>query len=171
MTKIELLTERNFNEHSLDSYERRHDVKKVYRRKGDEYVLVDMPYVEDWNIEEKRQIAKDISSAEYISYVAFDDENVVGFIGLKRKLIDGYMILDMMHVSAQCRGEGIGRKLFDLGKEEAKKAGAKALYISACSSEETIAFYRAMGAELTRYPIQEMADAEPCDLQMTCAVG
>lgn len=171
MVKIELLTERNFNEYSLDSYERRHDVKRVYRREGDEYILVDMPYVEDWDIEKKRQIAKAISSAEYISYVALDNERVVGFIGLIKELTDGYMILDMMHVSAQCRGMGIGRKLFDLGREEAKRAGAKALYISACSSEETIAFYRAMGAELTRHPIQEMAEAEPCDLQMTCAVG
>ena len=34
------------------------------------------------------------------------------------------MILDQMHVSAVCRGQGIGRKLFEKGKEEAKKAGA-----------------------------------------------
>ena len=39
-------------------------------------------------------------------------------------------------------------------------------YISACSSEETIAFYRAMGAEVTDTPIKSIADAEPYDLQM-----
>ena len=68
------------------------------------------------------------------------------------------------------RGQGIGRKLFDIGKEETRKAGAKALYISACSSEETIAFYKAMGAELTNCPIKEIEDAEPYDLQMVCYV-
>ena len=80
------------------------------------------------------------------------------------------MILDMMQVSAACRGQGIGRKLFDAGKEETRKAGAEALYISACSSEETIAFYKAMGAELADCPIKEIAEEEPYDLQMVCYV-
>lgn len=170
MVKIELLSENNFNEYSLDSYVRKQAVKRVYRREGSKYVLVDMPYVEDWNLERKRQVAKAISSDEYISYIALDDDAVIGFIGLKKRLNNDNMILDMMHVSAACRGMGIGSKLFDLGKEEAKKAGAKGLYISACSSEETIAFYKAMSAELTNHPIQEIADDEPYDLQMICVV-
>ena len=53
MTQIELLSDKNYNENSLDEYERRHDVKRVYRIKGTEYVLVDMPYVEDWSLAEK----------------------------------------------------------------------------------------------------------------------
>lgn len=77
----------------------------------------------------------------------------------------------MMHVSAEYRGMGIGRKLFELGKEEANNRVAKALYISACSSEETIAFYKAMGAKITNHPIKEIADEEPYDLQMICVVG
>lgn len=154
----------------MDNYERKQDVKRVYRKVGSGYVLVDMPYVEDWSLEKKRQVAEDISSNEYISYIAKDDDKVIGFIGLKKQLNDEYMILDMMHVSAQYRGKGIGRSLFNLGKEEARKAGAKALYISACSSEETIAFYRAMGAEITDTPIKEIAEDEPYDLQMICLV-
>lgn len=170
MVTIALLTKENFNLHSLDAYERRHDVKRVYRKKETEYILVDMPYVEDWSLAEKRQIAMAISSDAYISYIALDSGTVVGFLGLKKKLHKGYMILDMMYISAAYRGMGIGKRLFAFGKEEAKKAGAAALYISACSSEETIAFYKAMGAELTDCPIQEMADNEPCDLQMVCIV-
>ncbi|MGN0203412.1 MAG: GNAT family N-acetyltransferase [Coprococcus sp.] len=81
MVKIELLSENNFNEYSLDSYVR------------------------------KRQVAKAISSDEYVSYIALDDDAVIGFIGLKRRLNNDYMILDMMHVSAACRGTGIGRKI------------------------------------------------------------
>lgn len=38
-------------------------------------------------------------------------------------------------------------------------------------SEETIAFYRAMGAEITDDPIKELAEAEPYDLQMTLQLG
>ena len=88
-----------------------------------------------------------------------------------KKLNGSYMILDSMQVSAEVRGHGIGRKLFEKGKEEARKAGAEALYISACSSEETIAFYHAMGCSLTDSPIKEIAEDEPYDLQMICPVN
>lgn len=121
-------------------------------------------------MEERRSVAKNISSDNYITYLAIENDEVVGFIGLKIDLVASYMILDMMHVSAACRGQGIGRRLFDAGKGEARKAGAEALYISACSSEETIAFYEAMGAELTDCPIKEFAETEPYDLQMICYV-
>lgn len=96
---------------------------------------------------------------------SYGDETV-GFIGLLKEQIDGYMILHMMHVSAKYRGHGIGRRLFELGKTTAQKAGANGLYISACSSEETIAFYKAMGAVLTENPIRQISEKEPYDLQM-----
>ena len=107
-------------------------------------------------------------SDEYIAFIALENDRVVGFIGLLRKLSGPYMILDMMQVSSECRGQGIGRQLFEAGKAEARKAGAEALYISACSSEETIAFYRAMGSDLASNPIKEIAEEEPFDLQMIC---
>ena len=170
MIKIELLSAENFKLDSLDNYKRKQDVKKVYRKQNGEYILVDCVYTEDWDMEKRRSVAKDISSEDYITYLAIENDEVVGFIGLKKDLVESYMILDLMQVSAACRGQGIGRKLFDIGKEEARKAGAKALYISACSSEETIAFYKAMGAKLTDCPIKEIAEDEPYDLQMICCV-
>ncbi len=141
MIKIELLTAENFKPDSLDHYQRRQEVKRVCRKHEGVYQLEECVYTEDWDREKRRCVAKEISSNAYITYLALEEEEVVGFIGLKKDLIGAYMILDQMHVSAVCRGQGIGRKLFEKGKEEAKKAGAEALYISACSSEETIAFY------------------------------
>ena len=170
LIKIELLSETNFSLNSLDSYNRKQDVNKVYRRIGGEYALVECKYTEDWDLDEKRAIAKKICSDGCITYIALDNDKVVGFIGLLKKLRGPYMILDMMHVSSECRGQGVGRKLFEAGKEEARKAGAGALYISACSSEETIAFYRAMGSDLASNPIKEIAEEEPFDLQMICPV-
>lgn len=171
MIKIELLSKKNFSEFSLDSYVRKQDAKRVYRKQEGKYILVDMPYVEDWTLERKRQVAKNLSSDEYISYIALNEGCVVGFVGLIKQLTDDYMILDMMHVSAECRGMGLGRKLFELGIKEAEKAGAKALYISACSSEETIAFYKAMGAVVTNNTIKQLEEDEPYDLQMICKVA
>lgn len=170
MTEISILTESNFNRYSLDTYVRTHNVRRVYRRQGTEYVLVDLPYTEDWSPERKRMIAETISGSGYITYLALENGRVIGFVAMKKQLTDGYMILDMMHVSAGHRGNGLGRRLFDIAKAEAAKAGAKALYISACSSEETIAFYMAMGAFVTPDPIKEIADDEPFDLQMICRV-
>ena len=170
MIRIELLSADNFKPDSLDNYPRKQDVKKVYRKHNGEYILVDCVYTEDWDMEKRRSVAKNISSDDYVTYLAIENDEVVGFIGLKKDLVEPYMILDMMQVSAACRGQGIGRKLFAAGKEEARKAGAEALYISACSSEETIAFYKAMGAEMTDCPIKEIAEDEPYDLQMVCYV-
>ena len=152
MITIELLTEKNFRADSLDCYVRTQQVREVYRRVNGEYTLVELPYVEDWSLEKKRQVAQALSGEDCISYLALEGDKVVGFIGLKKQLNSGYMILDMMHVSAGCRGQGLGRALFQKGMEEAEKAGAKGLYISACSSRETIAFYRAMGAALSCSP-------------------
>ena len=170
MIKIELLSETNFGIGSLDLYNRKQDVNRVYRRIDGDYVLVECRYTEDWDLNKKRCVAKKISSDEYITYIALDNDKVVGFIGLLRQLNGPYMILDMMQVSKECRGHGVGRRLFEAGKHEARKNGAKALYISACSSEETIAFYRAMGSELASDPIIEIAKEEPFDLQMVCPV-
>ncbi|MBR3039034.1 MAG: GNAT family N-acetyltransferase [Lachnospiraceae bacterium] len=170
MIKIELLSETNFCLESLDSYDRKHNVNKVYRRIDGEYTLVECKYIEDWDLNKKRSVAKQISSDDYITYLALENDKVIGFIGLLKKLNGPYMILDMMQVSSECRGQGVGRKLFEAGKEEARKTGAEALYISACSSEETIAFYKAMGSELTSNPIKEIAEDEPFDLQMICPV-
>ncbi len=170
MISIELLSNENFNENSLDDYKRTHEVKKVYRKIDEEYRLVNHPYTEDWDIETKKQVAKLLMSKNYITYIAVDNGKVVGFIGLLKKLDGKRMILDMIYVSLEYRGKGLGRKLFQKGIDTAREYGASELYISACSSEETIAFYKAMGAGLTAEPIEAIANAEPYDLQMTCVL-
>ncbi len=121
-------------------------------------------------LNKKRSGSKHLRCDDYIKYIDLDNDRVVGFIGLLKQRKGRYMILDMMQVSSECRGLGIGRRLFEVGKDEARKNGAEALYISACSSEETIAFYRAMGSDLAVNPIKEIAEEEPFDLQMMCPV-
>ena len=166
--KIKRLSPSNFSETSLDGFVRTHHVKNVYRKNGNEYMLVEKPYTEEWSIDEKREIAARISGNDFVSYIAIDRECVIGFVALRKELIYGHMILEELHISEKYRGNGIGKKLFSVALEEAQRAGAKTLYISACSSEETIAFYKAMGAYLTCNPISKMVEKEPYDLQMVC---
>ncbi len=170
MIRIEPLSSRNFSAYSLDAFERRQEVRRVYQKSESGYALVDSPFVENWDLAKKHDVASDLMNDEYVSYLALDGEKIVGFIGLAKELVEGYMILDVIQVTEAFRGQGIGRKLFRKGVEEARKAGAKGLYISACPSEETIAFYRAMGSELADPPIRKSAEEEPFDLQMVCDV-
>jgi N-acetylglutamate synthase-like GNAT family acetyltransferase len=61
---------------------------------------------------------------------------------------------------------GIGKKLFSLVCKKAKEMGAQRLYISAHSSQETQAFYKAMGCvEAMEYSDKLVAE-EPCDCQL-----
>ena len=107
MIKIELLTAENFKPDSLDNYQRRQEVKWVYRKHDGIYQIEECVYLEDWDREKRRYVAKEISSNAYITYLVLEKDEVVGFIGLKRDLIGDYMILDQMHVSAVCRGRGL----------------------------------------------------------------
>ena len=88
MIRIELLSAENFNVDSLDNYPRKQDVKKVYRKIDGEYILVDCVYTEDWDMEKRRSVAKAISSDDYVTYLAMENDEVVGFIGLKRTWLD-----------------------------------------------------------------------------------
>ena len=74
LIKIELLSEKNFSINSLDSYNRKQDVNKVYRRIDGEYRLIECKYTEDWDLNKKRSVAKQISSDEYITYIALDND-------------------------------------------------------------------------------------------------
>ena len=75
------------------------------------------------------------------------------------------MIIDSFHVSADKRRCGIGTKLFNAAKKEAKKRGATAL---SSPTQETIDFYTTMGFKVSTNPIESYANDEPRDIQMEC---
>lgn len=135
-----------------------------------ELTTVYQPFTEDWNPARRREKAQEIMSGEYLTYCAFDDGRVVGEIMLVPELNKGRLIIDSFHVSADYRRHGLGRRLFEAAKQEALRRGAHALYMSACSSQETIGFYMAMGSRLSPDPIRKYAESEPYDLQLECPI-
>ena len=165
---IVLIDKNNFCHDSLDSFYRYQVVENVYRLVHGTLQLFHHPFVEDWSPERKREKASEILSGKYIVYGAFDNGNVVGSIMLLPELDHNRMIIDSFHVSADKRRQGIGRALFEVAKNEAKKQGAAALYASACSAQETIDFYIAMGFGVSMHPIKACVDDEPYDIQMEC---
>ena len=151
----------------LDNFDRSQEVRRVYVNDSGKIFLKDQTWTMDWSLEHKREVAADLRSDAYMAYGAWENNRIIAFVSVVKELIEHRMVLDIIQVDRAFRGQGIGRQLFDLAVAEAKSAGAKELYISACCSEETVNFYKAMGAVLTDDPIPAIAEAEPYDIQMT----
>lgn len=166
------LTDGNFNENSLDDFIRYQKVSECWRKVNDEYVLVPNDYVENWDIQQCREKAKEIKegiSDKGFAYGAFCDNKVVGYIYVGGDFFgsdDQYIELKLFHVSQPFRQKGIGKELFRLACEEARDIGAKKLYISAHSSKESQEAYRKLGCIHAVEVNEAIAGDEPFDIQM-----
>ena len=100
---------------------------------------------------------------------AFDGGRIVGFATVSHRIFGvtaRYVQLVCFQISEDYRRQGIGRRLFSLACEEARQLGADKLYISAHSSKESQAAYRALGCSFAEEINEELAEAEPFDVQM-----
>ena len=100
---------------------------------------------------------------------AFDGERIIGFATVSHRIFGvaaRYVQLVCLQITVEYRRQGIGRKLFSLACDEARQLGADKLYISAHSSKESQAAYRALGCTLAEEVNEELAAAEPFDVQM-----
>jgi len=101
---------------------------------------------------------------------AFDNNNrLLGFATINRELFGEkykYVLLDQLFITLEHRGEGIGKKLFMLSADVARKWNADKIYICAGSAEETIAFYFAIGCKDAIEINKELYASDPRDLQL-----
>lgn len=100
---------------------------------------------------------------------AFVDDTLVGFGVLAHKprgeQLDQLQV-DLMYVTREYRRQGIGTELLNRLGEEAKRRGAKALYISSTETRSAVSFYRSNGSELTKNVDAELFSKEPKDIHM-----
>ena len=170
--EFERLTRQNFTECALDTFVRHQEVTKCWRRVDGEWRLLPIRFTEEWDVQECRRIAGDIAGkldAGIVGYGAFEEGAVVGYItiGTARFGSRGqYVQLAEFEVSEEHRGMKIGKRLFELGCGAARALGAERLYISAHSSMESQAAYRALGCVHAQEINEALAQAEPCDVQM-----
>jgi len=156
----------------LDTFNRYQEVKRCWRKDGNQWILKDISFTEDWNAKKKYAVA--IGLQECIAkngfvFGAFIDCKLIGFSSLSSDFFginSEYLEMQMIHVSAEYRGKGIGKKLFELIVDSAKSLGARKLYISAQSSEESQAFYKAVGCVEAKEINQTIAENEPYDCQL-----
>lgn len=155
---------------------RRQEVVKCYRKEKGEWVIRDDPFIDDWSEEDYRFLVKCLKNTVKnggVVYGAFRGGKLKGFASVESGLFGGeekYLDLSSIHVSADMRGHGIGKKLFLAAKEWAGKHGGKKLYISSHSAVETQAFYKAMGCTEAKVYNREHVENEPFDCQLECAV-
>lgn len=157
----------------LKHFNRYQEVKKSWRNQNGEWVLIDNYHTGNWDEAKKIKVATEdftqIIRSGGSLFCAFDNEKLIGFCGFDGNFMGSdkqYLWLVYLHVSYEYRKKGIGRKLFDMTANAAKKLGAKKLYISANSSQESQAFYRAMGCVNADEIIPELFEAEPYDVHM-----
>ena len=137
------LDSNNFTRNSLDDFVRHQTVTECWRKINDDWRLVPNVFEENWSPEQCREIAEDV-----VQHISLDVQLVC------------------FQISEEYRRQGIGRKLFSLACEEARRLGAEKLYISAHSSKESQAAYRALGCTPAEEVNEGLAAAEPFDVQM-----
>ena len=178
LTHIESALEYRESTHSdihdslLDSFERRQVVRRCWRSIESQMLLVEVPFVDDWDDAERHKVIaalRETAKLDGLVYGAFLEGVLKGFVCVSPVTSgsDGqYLDLSMLHVSAEMRGRGIGKALLQRAKQWARERGAHKLYISAHSSEESQAFYRAAGAAEAEEIDPNHAANEPYDCQM-----
>lgn len=170
--RYEKLNHENFGGHSLDEFRRHQTITECWRNVNGELKLVPNDFTEDWSVEKCREVATRIScrlEKGLSAFGAFCENRLVGFVTVEHEIFGKsakYVNLEQFQVSKDFCGRGIGRKLFVLACSEAKNLGAQKLYISAHSSKESQAAYKALGCIPASEVNEKMAAEEPFDIQM-----
>lgn len=170
--QIVRLNNHNFNENSLNNFILKQCVTNCWRKINGEYKLVPVSYTDKWNLTDCKKMAQKIVSelnCGSTALAAVLGNSVLGFALLSNFLFGSkkqYIDLTEFYVTEPHRRNGIGKILFEKICLEAKRLGAKKLYISAHSAKESIAAYKKYGCVLAEEPDTAHTDKEPFDLQL-----
>ena len=164
------------NRELFDGFVRTQPVTQCWRKEQGEWLIKDIAFVDDWGEAEYERLVSCLrNTAETGGLVtgAFLQTRLVGFVAVEREPIGSrsqYLDLSSIHVSQDMRGYGIGKRLFLTAAGFAREKGAEKLYISAHSSVESQAFYRAMHCKEAEEYHAGHVEQEPCDCQLECEV-
>lgn len=173
---IKILSEPQINRELFRHFNRHQEVTRCWRKEGGVWKLKDIPFVEEWKDAEYEFLVKCLKNTIHTGgYVfgCFEEGKLMGFTSVESERFGSkrqYVQLSCIHVSCECRGKGYGKQLFQRAILAARKLGAGKLYISAHSSEETQAFYHALGCVEAKEYNRKLYVAEPCDCQLEYAL-
>ena len=155
-------------------FNRHQEVRRCWRKENDKWVLKDISFTEQWSEEQRKEIVADdftdcLKTGGFVWGVFNTNNELVAFASLLPDSFGSenqYLQLMQIHVSCEYRNAGIGKKLFNLCAQKAKQLGAKKLYISTHSSEESQRFYNSLGCVDAAEINKRIAEHEPYDRQM-----
>lgn len=170
---LKRLTKEDLFPELLNHFNRYQEVVKVWRIVDGKKILQDEPFIDDWDEELKREVVEQditnsINSGGEVFGVFYDGKLIAfsnlynGFFGSANQ----YILLGQLHVSLEFRKLGIGKLLFEKSVLTAKEWGAKKLYISGHSAEETQKFYKSLGCVDAEEINQKIHEHEPFDCQL-----
>lgn len=156
----------------FSNFNRYQDVKKCWRKENGQWILKEIAFTEQWGAYEYELLVKCLQNTIREGgtvFGAFKNGVLVGFASIESQFWGSqkqYLQLSSIHTSYENRGNGVGKNLFSLTCKKAREMGAKKLYISANSSQETQAFYKALGCvEAVEYN-DKLVTKEPFDCQL-----
>ncbi|MCJ7625202.1 MAG: GNAT family N-acetyltransferase [Anaerolineaceae bacterium] len=104
-------------------------------------------------------------------YGVFDVDRLVGVGILQPEIRKGIAQLACLHVSNGYRQKGIASCITEALIYEAKRGGARQMYVSATPSGSAVGFYRSQGFEPVERPLPELFELEPEDIHMLKELG
>jgi len=145
-----------------------------WRYENDSWQLKDIPFTEEWDNELKEEIvATDftncLKSGGFIWGIFNSSNDLIAFAALLPHLFGSknqYLQLMQLHVSYEYRSCGLGKQLFEICTQKATQLGAKKLYVSAHSAEESCGFYEKVGCVDAVEICKQIAEHEPYGRQM-----
>ncbi|WP_337883366.1 GNAT family N-acetyltransferase [Chromobacterium haemolyticum] len=168
---IRRLSPHDISPNWLDAFQRRQDVRMVYRAGADGRQSVAEPFIDDWSPTERRELALELAriAAAGVVLALEIDGHLAGFAAIDPQVLGpdgGYRQLKELQVDRHWRGRGLGRALLAACAAAGRELGADALYISSHSAVETVAFYEACGCAPARWLHAPQLALEPFDCQL-----
>ena len=148
-------------------------IDRVYASVDGELVLRDEHHdVRGWPPGEPQRyepLLRDCFDRGGTFYGAFDDDRLVGAAVLESRFsgaANDRLQLKFLHVGRDQRGAGLGWRLFEMAVDRARTLGARRLYVSSTSSENTVRFYLQRGCRVTREVDPALFALEPEDIHL-----
>ncbi len=157
----------------LNQLDRAEVIDDIYYVRGGVLVLEKEHYdVPGWSDSEKKRRIENLQKVfdEGATFTgAFDRNKLVGMSILDHNLVrsgDNRLNLEGLWVSHKYRGKGVGKRLFLIAVKEAKKRNAKAMYVSATPSKNTVHFYQRLGCKRADPVDEYLFKKEPEDIHL-----
>lgn len=128
--------------------------------------------MEEWDQNDKAALTEGLRRTLQTGGIvigAFLNQSIIGFASVESESFGPdleYVQLSNLYVSFEHRGNGIGKRLFKMACNAARSLGARKLYISAHSAEETQAFFKSLKCREARFYNARLAMKEPLNCQL-----